>query len=85
MKEAPLWWLCHLLMRNPFQHGIYLTSYPERVLEVEETLAREMWDAVQKHNNIYLDEERSPPFSSMDLESPTPVVKANPVHDEVLS
>ena len=54
--------------------------------EVKETLARDMWDVVLKYKDIYLDdEEQSPPFLSMDLDSPMFVVKANHVHDEVLS
>ena len=43
-----------------------------------------MWDVVQKHNAIYLDEQRPPPFSSMDLESRMAVERANHVHDKVL-
>ena len=51
-----------------------MSKYDKHVPELEENLAREMWDVVQKYKDAYLDEELSPPFSTMDLEPPTKMV-----------
>ena len=57
--------LPELKLARPFTTA----DFGDEIPEVEEAMAREMWEAVQKHADENDSLNRSPPFSFMDLES----------------